>query len=193
MSDDFTGDFAKFYEGMIEKFAGEDGFAEDEIQLAKRVAGGDLLEIGFGTGHAMQRMALAAPTTRFTGIDPSPDFVEQAAGRVPHARLECARVDDMDKLFQPASFDAVTSACVVHFLPSLDAYFAAVARVLRPGGVTHLAAWEAMTTCDEADGHKLYTADDVRNAMAGAGLQMETTRSWNFHDFGTIVTCVGTK
>lgn len=88
-----------------------------------------------GCGNGQASVALAAHFARVFASDPS---ATQIAAAQPHARVDY-RVEPAEApTLAPASADLVTVAQALHWF-DLDAFYAAVRRVLRPGGV--FAAW----------------------------------------------------
>jgi ubiquinone/menaquinone biosynthesis C-methylase UbiE/catechol 2,3-dioxygenase-like lactoylglutathione lyase family enzyme len=90
---------------------------------------GSLLEVGVGSGRLLAR--LAERGWDVTGIDAAPRMVELARERVPGAKLEVARVEELP--FGDASFDAVVAVGVLEYA-DLKASLRELARVLSPGG-----------------------------------------------------------
>ena len=116
---------------------------------------GRVLELGCGTGRLA--MPLSKVTRAFTGIDLSQEMLDRAIKRAhrrpPRARSGLLRGDIRHLPFADASMTCVFGAYgVVQSLTTdrdLDATFAEVARVLRPGGrfgidlVPDLPAWQS--------------------------------------------------
>ena len=90
---------------------------------------GTLLEVGVGSGRLLAR--LAERGWDVVGIDAARQMVELARARVPGARLDVARVEELP--FGDASFDAVVAVGVLEYV-DLGASLRELARVLRPGG-----------------------------------------------------------
>jgi ubiquinone/menaquinone biosynthesis C-methylase UbiE len=93
-----------------------------------------LLEVGVGLGTDHLQFARAGART--TGIDLTPRCVELTRLRLQQEGLE-PDVHQMDAerlAFADHSFDAVFSFGVLHHVPSMEAAFAEIRRVLRPGG-----------------------------------------------------------
>jgi SAM-dependent methyltransferase len=90
---------------------------------------GSLLEVGFGSGRLLS--ALADQGWEVTGVDAAPRMVELARGRLPDAKLEVARAEELP--LEDASFDAVVAIGMLEY-SDLEASLHELARVLRPGG-----------------------------------------------------------
>jgi ubiquinone/menaquinone biosynthesis C-methylase UbiE/catechol 2,3-dioxygenase-like lactoylglutathione lyase family enzyme len=102
------------------------------LEAAVRLVGdgpGSLLEVGVGSGRLLAR--LAERGWDVAGIDAAPRMLELARERMPGARLEVARAEELP--FADASFDAVVAVGVLEY-GDLEASLRELARVLRPGG-----------------------------------------------------------
>lgn len=102
------------------------------LEAAVRLVGdgpGSLLEVGVGSGRLLAR--LAERGWDVVGIDAAPRMVELARERIPSAKLEVARAEELP--FADASFDVVVAVGVLEY-GDLEASLQEVARVLRPGG-----------------------------------------------------------
>lgn len=94
-----------------------------------------LLDLGCGTG--LVGVALKAFVTHMDGIDISPKMIQKAAERGIYRQL---RTGDALNILAPDAelagpYDLVTAADVFIYIGPLEATFAAVARVLAPGGL----------------------------------------------------------
>ena len=106
--------------------------------LVKRLESGiDVADIGCGSGHAINLMAVAFPRSRFVGYDFSEEGL--AAGRdeaqekdLGNVRFESRDVSTLDKV---AAFDFITSFDAIHDQAHPDRVLAAIRRALRPDGV----------------------------------------------------------
>ncbi|GAB5450563.1 MAG: hypothetical protein Hals2KO_08910 [Halioglobus sp.] len=115
-------------------------------QICEVIRPGDhVIDLGCGPATQLAMVARLNPDTRFTGVDLSDDMLNQARQHCADMGLE--NVDfvqqDVSDLahFATDSVDAVMSTVALHHLPdlsTLDATFAEVARVLRPGGGLYL-------------------------------------------------------
>ena len=97
--------------------------------IVERVGvGGDLLEVGCGTGLIMNRVQSFAKSVR--GIDISPGMLEHARKR----GLDVQEGSATELPFEDESFDVVYSFKVLAHVPDIDRALAEMARVTRPGG-----------------------------------------------------------
>ena len=122
-------DYASWYEA--ERREGYYGVVNDlEFgAVAEAVVGGDVLEIGCGTGLILERTAKVA--RRAIGIDLSSGMARFSATR---KGLTVAQASATDLPFADGSFDVVYSFKVLPHVPDLGAAIAEIRRVLRPGG-----------------------------------------------------------
>jgi ubiquinone/menaquinone biosynthesis C-methylase UbiE len=97
----------------------------------------DVLDVGCGTGRALNRLAAEFPRSRFVGCDASADAVE--AGRAEARELALANVRfvrrDASELGRTAEFDLVTAFYSIHEQARPDLVLRAIARSLRPDGI----------------------------------------------------------
>jgi phosphatidylethanolamine/phosphatidyl-N-methylethanolamine N-methyltransferase len=104
------------------------------IAAAERV-GGDILEVGIGTGISLPYYS---SENRIVGVDLSEPMLQKARDRVNElamknvARLEVMDAEHLD--FPDNSFDAVVAMYVVSTVPHPEAALDEFARVLKPGG-----------------------------------------------------------
>jgi arsenite methyltransferase len=108
-------------------------FAVQQLQLepSDRV-----LEIGFGGGVILPALLNAAAFV--TGVDRSSDVIEWAqrhfAKAIKAGRAEFRQGNVESLPFEKAAFDKVCTVNTIYFWTSLDAGFAEIHRVLKPGG-----------------------------------------------------------
>jgi len=118
------------------------------IEADERI-GGDILEVGVGTGISLPDYSRS---NRIVGIDISEPMLRKALQRVAEHKLDNVHtlaVMDAEKLALPdASFDVVVAQYVITAVPNPEATLDEFARVLRPGGeiilVNHIGAEQGM-------------------------------------------------
>lgn len=106
-------------------------------QLVCQGLDGEVLELGFGSGHNVQHYPPAV--IRVAAVEPS-DLAWRLAGRrVEEGATEVVRSDlDGQRLSEAdGSVDHVLSTFTMCTIPDLDAALAEAYRVLRPGGEVH--------------------------------------------------------
>ncbi|MGH0032033.1 MAG: class I SAM-dependent methyltransferase [Myxococcota bacterium] len=105
--------------------------------VEKLESGIDVLDVGCGSGRAINRLAATFPNSRFTGYDFSEEAVTRANAEAerqgtPNARFvakDAARIEDSD------AFDLITAFDAIHDQVEPDAVLAGIARALRADGV----------------------------------------------------------
>lgn len=142
--------------------------------LAGAGAPGRVMDIGCGTG--LMGEALRSGARWLEGVDLSASMLARAAERRIYDRLHRA-----DFRILPASgdFDTVTAADVLIYVPALDKAFAAVAGMLRKGGVFAF----SVERLDDGDRQELrathrYAHGDARvgRELDAAGFAVAATR-----------------
>lgn len=103
---------------------------------ARLGAGIDVLEIGFGLGRALERLALEFPRSRLVGYEISREGVDAATRRARDLGLRNVRYElrDVAGMTDAASFDLVLSFDTIHDQVHPERVLANVRRALRPGG-----------------------------------------------------------
>lgn len=99
--------------------------------LPARGDGMQLLDVGCGTGHHMA--ALRERGFHVSGVDGSPDMLEQARANNPGMDVRQSDVETLP--FADASFDIVLCVEVLRYLPNFTRCVHEMARVLKPGGM----------------------------------------------------------
>ena len=100
---------------------------------------GDVVEIGFGTGHNLPY--LPSEVTRVRAVEPLGVGVRLAAERIAASRVpvEISGLDGQALPFDDASADAVLCTWSLCSIPDPVRAVAEIRRVLRPGGSLHFA------------------------------------------------------
>jgi ubiquinone/menaquinone biosynthesis C-methylase UbiE len=101
-----------------------------EVDFATRyAAGGDLLEVGCGTGLLLERLAKVTKSAK--GIDLSTGMLEKARAR----GLDVRHGSAVDLPYPDASFDVTCSFKVLAHVEAIDRALAEMIRVTRPKGI----------------------------------------------------------
>ncbi|TGK07979.1 class I SAM-dependent methyltransferase [Leptospira semungkisensis] len=121
------GKMIPFYDGIMELVATE--------LLAITPESGNILSVGCGTGGDFKNLLKIAPE-RFsiTGIDPSPEMIEQAIRKYDKIHFECKTVDQLP--LEP-KFHSATLLLVLHFLNDEGEKLSLLKEIydrLQPGG-----------------------------------------------------------
>lgn len=136
-------DYPRFHEFMAASSAAvvDDALLDETLPLAGGVVdrlreGIDVLDIGCGQGHAVNVMAQAFPTSRFTGYDFSEEAIERARAEAAELGVANTRFEvvDVARLQETAAFDLVTAFDAIHDQADPAGVLAGVRRALRPGG-----------------------------------------------------------
>ncbi len=96
--------------------------------------GGDILEIGFGTGLNLAHYP--EHVRRITTADPNPGMVKLATRRIARSGIEVDRraLGGESLPFDEGTFDCVVSTWTMCSIPEVGRALGEVYRVLRPGG-----------------------------------------------------------
>jgi SAM-dependent methyltransferase len=115
-----------------------DGFLGRVPGLPGRLeAGARVLDLGCGSGHAVNLMAQAYPRSRFTGLDIAPGAIARGEAERAALALGNASFTVADAAALPADppFDVITAFDAVHDQRSPEIVLAGVHDALAPGGV----------------------------------------------------------
>jgi SAM-dependent methyltransferase len=136
--------YHRFHEVMAE----DSGQVVDSILVSRIVplvpgleerlqAGIDVLDVGCGSGRAMQRLAEAYPRSRFAGYDFSEEAVARARRGAEERGLANVRfeVRDAAALGERSAWDLVTTFDAIHDQAHPARVLAGIRAALRPGGV----------------------------------------------------------
>jgi SAM-dependent methyltransferase len=150
--------------------------------LVERLRGGiDMLDVGCGSGRAINLLARTFPASRFTGCDLSAEGIAAARAEADRLGVRNARFEAVDaaRLDVTAAYDLVTTFDAVHDQADPRAVLRNIHRALRAGG-TYLmqdigAASEVHENLDHPMGPFLYAISclhcmTVSLAAGGAGL-----------------------
>jgi malonyl-CoA O-methyltransferase len=97
---------------------------------------GAVLDLGAGTGHASRALKRRFPAATVVAVDIAPGMLERARAQSRWLRrFERVRADAYALPFRDHAFDLVFSSLMLQWCDDLDAVFAEMARVLKPGGL----------------------------------------------------------
>ena len=169
--------FARWYDRLSEPLE-RHGLADRRRQLLATV-GGDVLEVGAGTGR---NLGFYPAGVRLTLTEPSPPMVAKLRERAGRVRPEAALVEAPAEAlpFDDGSFDAVVTTLVLCSVDDLHAAARELRRMLRPDGrlvvIEHVAAtggpsvvqrvWEP---AQKVLGRNCHVTRDTRAALEAAG------------------------
>ncbi len=160
------------------------------VDLANKLPGTDVLEVGVGTGLALPHYAT---DKRITGIDLSKEMLRKARERVRKDGLRNVEaLHEMDAeatSFDDASFDIAVGMFVASVVPNPKRLLTELRRLVRPGGnillINHFAAakgprwWleRAMSPASRALGwHPDFAMDAIFSADDLARIETESVR-----------------
>ncbi len=150
--------------------------------LVDRLRSGiDVLDVGCGSGRALNLMARTFPDSRFTGYDFSEEGIAAARSEAEaHASGNIEfEVKDVTNLGETARYDLITAFDAIHDQPKPDVVLSGIAAALRPDGTFLMqdirASSEVHKNVDHPIGPLLYTLScmhcmTVSLAANGAGL-----------------------
>ena len=138
------------------------------------------MDAGCGGGANLARWLAQCPNGQVTGLDYSPVSVATAKKynrqAIADGRCQVVQGNVAELPFEDNTFDVVSAFETVYFWPGLEACFAEVLRVLKPGGLFFL--------CNETDGKnpeieakwmkkiqgmQVYDKEQLRSALSAAG------------------------
>ena len=142
-----------------------------------------ILEIGFGPGQGIRRLAKLAPSGQVCGVDFSEEMHRQArrmnAALIAAGRVDLRQCDAATLPFADGSFDKVLAVNVIYFWPEPAARLAEVRRVLKPGGrlavyFRHREAMLKARLTQTPAFNRLYSGEEVVELLEAAGF----SRAW---------------
>lgn len=123
------------------------------LDFAGAADGGEVLDVGSGTGSLAFALAERGPRVRVRGIDPSKEYVEYATSKNPFRDRVGFEIGDAQQLrFTGGSFGGCVSLLVFNFIPDPLKAIKELRRITRPGGRIAAAVW------DYGDGMKMLRA-----------------------------------
>lgn len=143
------------------------------ITLLKVQPSDRILEIGFGSGVDIARVAVLAQQGFVAGIDHSEVMVQQASKRnaiaiqAKQVELQCASASAIP--YPSETFDKIFSINVAHFWTDPLAVLAELQRLLKPGGLIAIAIQPRNPNATEATSQE--TGKFLINALISAGFE----------------------
>ena len=164
---------------------GHGGLADWGMSHLDGVPASGIAELGCGGGRNAGELLKRYPAAVLTALDYSSVSVEKAKDYnkevIAAGRCGVVRGDVSALPFEDGSFDLATAFETVYFWPGLEACFAEVCRVLKPGA-TFLICNESDGTDETSlkfekiiEGMKCYTADQLTAALKTAGFSKVVT------------------
>lgn len=119
--------------------------------------GVDVLEVGCGSGHALQLLAKSFPNSRFVGYDLLDDSIAMGRAAAERAGLQNVsfKKQDVAALTHDEQFDVVAAFDMVHDQARPDLLLTGVARALKPGGTYLMSDVKASTLLENNLEHPL--------------------------------------
>ena len=105
--------------------------------IDRLIQGIDVLDVGCGSGYALNQMATLFPNSRFTGYDLSEEAIGIATTEAQQQRLTNVKfqVKDTTQLNEVEQYDFITTFDAVHDQARPDLVLQNIYRALRPDGV----------------------------------------------------------
>jgi malonyl-CoA O-methyltransferase len=129
----------------------------EELQVSPRA----VLDLGAGTGHGARALKRRYPGATVVAVDIATGMLEQARRQSRWLRrFERVRADAYALPFADGSFDLVFSNLMLQWCDDLDAVFAEIARVLKPGGLLSFSTFGPGTL---AELRESWAASDATN------------------------------
>jgi SAM-dependent methyltransferase len=112
------------------------------LEFASLGAASRVLDVGCGTGHLSGALAPRADIRHIDAVDLAAPYLLHAKRQYPDPKITFGTGDACALPFPDASFDAVLSLLVLHFVPQTAAALAEMRRVAKPGAVVAAAVWD---------------------------------------------------
>ncbi|TMD63892.1 MAG: class I SAM-dependent methyltransferase [Chloroflexi bacterium] len=159
-----------------------------------------ILEIGFGPGTTIQRLASLAPEGFVAGIDYSPTMVNLAYKRniqaIKESRVDLRHGEAMKLPFANQSFDKAISIHTLYFWQEPLRALAEVQRVLKPGGMLALTILPGEKWPNGGNGTALchvYSGNDVVNLLVDAGFSSAHIETGSVPEQFSEIAVIGVK
>jgi len=151
---------------------------EPAIELLNPDPTDTVLDLGTGHGRSLSLLTRYADRGAVIGIDPSEVMVRRAQQRNKMA-IAAGRVR-VEQPFADASVDKAMTVHTVYFWDSVAEHFAAIARVLKPGGrfvIGFVTAEDAVLTARFPSAvYRFPTVKEIEAQLEEAGLRIDEIR-----------------
>ncbi|MCU7934932.1 MAG: class I SAM-dependent methyltransferase [Candidatus Thiodiazotropha sp. (ex Dulcina madagascariensis)] len=155
-------------------------FALEILELKR---GDNVLEIGFGRGTLLRRIADATPQGLVVGIDFSQDMVDAARKKnkryIDNGLVRINQIDLQDIHYPEGTFDKVFTGNTIYFWTEPEKDIKKVKHVMKPGGtlVIGFRTREQMENIPITQyGFRLYSGEDVCQLLHVAGFSQVDIR-----------------
>jgi SAM-dependent methyltransferase len=178
MNANFNGSIPEYYDACLGP-AWFDAFAVDLARRLPSKPGGDVLEIGCGTGLLTRRLReRLVPDVRLVATDLSGAMLDCARDKLGDLKgIEWREADAGALPFGVAEFDAVVCGFGLMFVPDRQAALRQVHRVLKAGGLFLFNVWDAI----ERNPHAAAASAVLAELFAGDE-QMRFDTPYEMHD-----------
>ena len=159
-------EYGDFHRIMAEESASshDAGLLREVVPLVpgledRLTSGIDVLDIGCGSGHALNVLAAAFPASRFVGYDFSEEGIAVGTREARELGLTNATFElvDVAELAEENEFDLITAFDAIHDQAHPRAVLANIARALRPDGVFLMADIAASSKLEDNLEHPMAT------------------------------------
>lgn len=105
--------------------------ARDLLAAVPAIQARVVIDIGCGPGNSTELLAARFPEAVVRGLDSSPDMIEAARRRMPHARFDIASIEGWN---ERGPFDVILANAVLQWVPDHHSLLPSLAARLAPGG-----------------------------------------------------------
>jgi ubiquinone/menaquinone biosynthesis C-methylase UbiE len=127
-------------------------------------AGANWLDVGCGTGIFTDLISEICVPASVIAIDPSESQIARARTKVTRTKTDFHLADAQNLPFPDKSFDIISSALVVNFVPNKARAISEMRRVVRPGGLVAAYVWDFAA--------ELSPSGPLRRAMRRLGVEV---------------------
>ena len=174
----------------------------ETLRRLNPATGGRLLDVGCGTGALLQTLADADPGLRLAGVDPCPEMLRVARGKLP-ASVELRQAYAEGLPFGDSAFDTVVCTNSFHYFRRPADALREMRRVLRPGGRLVVTDWcDDFLTCRLCDlalrwlsrSHaRTYRAEECRRLLEEAGFGSVAVERYKINWLWGLMTARGDR